>query len=193
MSLVSTALSVAQFALLQVAAGRQRRLIGDLVPMVVIREAHTDRVQLSEHPLEKGANIADHAIKLPVQLQLEYRWSSTPQGAGLTLTGGLLQYSIQQVYEKLREYQDNFVLLDVTTGKRKYSNMILLALEVMTDRLTENELAVSATLQEVLLVSAVTTNLSTDGAAKVPAVTSPVQDRGFCQLSPGRSVPAIFP
>lgn len=42
---------------------QQTRKIGMIVPSVVVSEKHTDTLEITEHPVEVGAAIADHAYK----------------------------------------------------------------------------------------------------------------------------------
>lgn len=42
---------------------QQSRRIGVLIPSVVVSEKHTDTLEITEHPVEVGAAVADHAYK----------------------------------------------------------------------------------------------------------------------------------
>lgn len=44
----------------------------------VLEEMHTDRMEITDHPIEQGANIADHAFKRPAEVQLKFAWSNSP-------------------------------------------------------------------------------------------------------------------
>ena len=46
---------------------QQSRKIGMIVPSVVVSEKHTDTLEITEHPVEVGAAIADHAYKKPLK------------------------------------------------------------------------------------------------------------------------------
>ena len=41
------------------------RSIGTVIPDVVIEEAHRDELIITQHPVEKGATITDHAFARP--------------------------------------------------------------------------------------------------------------------------------
>src|SRR5260363_358530 len=47
---------------------RARRSIGEIVPNVVIEEVHQDALTITEHPVEQGAAIADHAYVRPAEV-----------------------------------------------------------------------------------------------------------------------------
>jgi hypothetical protein len=43
---------------------RPRRSLGELFPDVVVEESHEDSLQITEHPVEQGASINDHAFRM---------------------------------------------------------------------------------------------------------------------------------
>lgn len=58
------------------------RKIGTLTAQVTISEAHTDELEITEHPVEQGAVIADHAFKRPAEVTIVCGWSNSPPGNG---------------------------------------------------------------------------------------------------------------
>jgi len=54
-----------------------------------IREIHNDELEVTEHPVEVGAMISDHAFKRPAELVLEIAWSNSPSGFGPLINAGL--------------------------------------------------------------------------------------------------------
>ena len=50
---------------------QQSRKIGMIIPSVVVSEKHTDTLEITEHPVEVGAAIADHAYKKPSEVVME--------------------------------------------------------------------------------------------------------------------------
>ena len=54
-----------------------------------IREIHNDELEVTEHPVEVGAMISDHAFKRPAELVLEIAWSNSPSGFGPLVNTGL--------------------------------------------------------------------------------------------------------
>ncbi|WP_416232225.1 phage baseplate protein, partial [Klebsiella pneumoniae] len=57
----------------------------------------------------------------------------------------------KETYQELLNLQSSRVPLDVVTGKRIYTNMLIRALEVTTDRTSENILSAVLTLREVII------------------------------------------
>jgi hypothetical protein len=45
----------------------QSRKIGVIIPDVVVSEKHSDTLEITEHPVETGAAISDHAYKRPAK------------------------------------------------------------------------------------------------------------------------------
>jgi hypothetical protein len=55
---------------------------------VTVEEIHHDRVELTEHPVERGGVVSDHAFKRPAEIVIRCGFSnSSPAAAGL---GGLI-------------------------------------------------------------------------------------------------------
>lgn len=79
---------------------------------------------------------------------------------------------------RLLNLQSSRVPLDVVTGKRIYTNMLIRALEVTTDRTSENILSAVLTLREVIITSTTTTHLAPKSNMKLGANTSAVQNSG---------------
>lgn len=67
---------------------RPLRMIGSIVANITLEEKHIDELEITDHPVEQGATITDHAFKRPVELTLRVAWSNSP-GQPATLLGGL--------------------------------------------------------------------------------------------------------
>lgn len=50
---------------------QQSRRIGLIVPSVVISEKHNDMLEITEHPVEVGAAISDHAYRRPSEVVMQ--------------------------------------------------------------------------------------------------------------------------
>lgn len=56
-----------------------------LVPLIAqttIEESHRDELHITEHPIEQGAAISDHAYKRPSEVIIKCGWSNSPSAAG---------------------------------------------------------------------------------------------------------------
>jgi len=57
----------------------------DIIAQATVQEMHTDNLELTDHPVALGANITDHAFKLPMELELKLAWSNSPNiSAGIS-------------------------------------------------------------------------------------------------------------
>ncbi|RXA96956.1 phage baseplate protein [Yersinia sp. 2105 StPb PI] len=133
---------------------QQTRKIGVLVPSVIISEKHQDALEITEHPVEVGAAVNDHAYKRAAEVTMELGFAG---GGSLldfvdTSTIGLsLGKSPEEVYQEILDLQASREPIDVITGKRKYSNMLIRGIEVTTDKTSENVLMCVLTLREVIM------------------------------------------
>ncbi|MEG0867470.1 MAG: hypothetical protein RSD49_04380 [Hafnia sp.] len=166
---------------------QQTRKIGIIIPSVVVSEKHSDTLEITEHPVEVGAAIADHAYKKPSEVVMEVGFSG---GGSLldfasNLTGtSLLGMSPQQTYQEILNLQASRIPFDVVTGKRLYSNMLIRALEVTTDKTTENVLSAVITLREVLISQTQQISVADKTNMKDGASTSAVLNTGTKSTKP---------
>ncbi|MCC2903924.1 hypothetical protein LJU45_02255 [Klebsiella pneumoniae] len=160
---------------------QQSRRIGLIVPSVVISEKHNDTLEITEHPVEVGAAISDHAYRRPSEVVMQVGFSgggSLLDFLDTTSFGLSVGLSPKETYQELLDLQNSMVPFDVVTGKRIYSNMLIRALEVTTDRTSENVLSAVLTLREVIITSTTTTQVAVKEDMKLGANTSAVQNSG---------------
>jgi len=63
---------------LQQDVGRYVREIANLpIPHVVIEEDHDDELIITQHPVELGAIISDHAYKKPSEVRVRCAWNNS--------------------------------------------------------------------------------------------------------------------
>lgn len=168
---------------------RTARLIGPMLPDVTVEEAHRDSLIITDHPVEQGSVISDHAFKRPAELVIRAGWSnSSPQAGGILgllnpLGGGWSGYA-QEIYQELLSLQAAREPMDVITGKRLYSNMLIQDLTTVTDEKTENVLLITIRLREVILVQTMSTTLPPKSDQAQPQNTASVESAGSKQLTP---------
>lgn len=128
------------------------RNIGGVIPNVVIQEVHDDAVTVTQHPVEYGAAISDHAYREPSQVMMTVGWTPSSLLVNGVLSGSIFKglQSLDDVYQSLLGIQRLREPFDLITGKRAYENMMITALSVTTDKDTENALIVTVTMTEVL-------------------------------------------
>lgn len=172
--------------------GPNSRSIGTIIPDVVIEEAHRDSLVITQHPVERGAAITDHAFATPCSVVIRAGFSNS--------SAGYDGYA-QEVYEAFQAWKTSRDLRDVSTGKRLYQNMLPADISVITDARTENVLAITVLCQEVILTSTQTTGTGTSttspgtsSSQADPATTGSVQDAGLTQgiTTTGQSFQGAF-
>jgi hypothetical protein len=140
------------YALIQPSA----RAIGQIFADVTVEENHRDEVIITQHPVEGGGVITDHAYKRPAELEIRCGFSNS--------SAGYVGY-VQEQYRALLGLQLARQPFTVYTGKRRYQNMLTRGLSVVTDPHSENILMASVALQEIVIVSTQTTGAGQSGSA----------------------------
>lgn len=182
---------------------RPRRQIGEFVAQVTLEEVHHDEMEITDHPVERGAPITDHAYKRPAEVIIRAGWSNSPGSTSLlgslasavtgtiggiqSLLTGNSQSQVKEIYERFLALQSSRQPFDVYTGKRVYNDMLIKSLSTPTNRTTENSLVLTVLLRQIIMVSAVTTGgsvASAPDAQKSPGITNPTADFGTLQLRP---------
>lgn len=168
----------------------KRRSIMGIFPDVVVQEQHTDELMITEHPVERGSPISDHAYMKPVELQMDIGWSESAGRLNDLLGDGFIGKliggtpSLILVYEGLRLLQRMAEPLIISTGKRLYTNMLIQSIQVTTDKESENTLMVKLKLRQVIITTTQETNLLRIEDQATPEATAPVQDAGTVQPQP---------
>lgn len=147
------------YALIQPSA----RAIGMIFADVTVEENHRDEVIITQHPVEGGGVITDHAYKRPAEVEIRCGFSNS--------SAGYVGY-VQEQYRALLALQLARQPFSVYTGKRRYKNMLIRGLSVVTDPHSENVLMVSVALQEIIIVSTQTTGGTATGSSTATAGTS---------------------
>jgi len=128
-----------------------RRSIGGIFAQVTIDEQHTDEVQITDHPVEAGAPISDHAFARPQQIAITAGWSKAT-AYDLSAESG--------VYGILLALQTSFQPFDIYTGKRHYKNMLIERLAVTTDQHNEFTLIANIVCRQVIIVNTTTSKVT---------------------------------
>jgi hypothetical protein len=159
---------------------RQGRSIAGIVPQVVVEENHRDELVITNHPVQNGANITDHAYKQPAMVSVRYGWSNSGSIFSLDLGAP----SVSDVYQMLLDLQASRQPFDMVTGKRRYSNMLIRSLDLVTDVTTENAVMVEMLLQQVIIVETQAATLKDASQMKMPDKTAGTSNAGVKQPVP---------
>jgi hypothetical protein len=133
MSFLSTPISIF--------TSRKERNFGGIKANVVIEESTQDTLTITKQPVQQGASITDHAFKEPTVFNTVIMFRDNPLK------------SLSKIYQELLELQLSRVPFDIVTPKRIYKSMLIASLGQTTDRATENILKITASFQQVVLVS----------------------------------------
>jgi hypothetical protein len=159
----------------------------NLVAQVTIDEDGDDEMTITEHPVEQGAAISDHAYKRPAELRVRVGWSDAyvqqnmPAGFGVDQVDAAV--GVDQVYEAILYLQSERRPFTVVTGKRQYDNMLIASLRTHTDAKLEFTFVADIIFREILLVNtgtvtaggAAAASSSSSNLANQEANTTPVQ------------------
>ena len=121
-----------------------KRLIGPFSASVTLEEIASDELEITQHPVQQGATITDHAYLKPavVHVKIVFNDDDAP---------------LAETYAKLLQLQASREPFDVVTGKRAYKNMLFKSMGQTNDAQTENILSIRAELQEIFIVQIKTT------------------------------------
>lgn len=156
-----------------------QRNIGGFVADVTLEEVGVDELEVTDHPVEQGADITDHSFKRPAHLTVRAGWSnSSPQALGDP------NY-VQSIYDSFLAMQANRQPIEVVTGKRIYENMLINRLQITTDEKTEHSLAMVCEMREIILVATQTVTVGNASKMTNPQLNGAVQNQGAQSLQPG--------
>lgn len=157
---------------------RPARQLGGITFDAWLEESHEDSLTITDHPVEQGASISDHAYLKPRTVTLRYGVSDVPP-PGEALTDGARR-SIA-VYEKLLELQGSREPFNLVTGKRLYRNMLIETLSTVTDASSDNAMIVTIDCREVIIVNTAVTSLPPRTRHANPNKTGGTTDTGSKQ------------
>ena len=173
--------------------GGGQRMIGTLIPDIVVAESHHDHMTVTKHPVETGAAVSDHCFLEPPTVEMQ---------CGASNSTGQSEGYVQVVYAQLLGLQAQRTPMNVSTGKRQYSNMLITDIIVSTDETKEYALDFTVKLEYMNMVSTQTTGAS--GSAGVgpngpadnsnqgnPADTGSPTDVNNQALAPADSAPSF--
>ncbi|MGC4125014.1 phage baseplate protein [Enterobacter sp.] len=155
--------------------------VGLIVPDVVVSEKHSDVLEITRHPVEVGAAVSDHAYRQPSDVIMECGFSgggSLVDFSDTTNIGLRASLSPKEMYQNILDLQASRQPIEVITGKRTYSNMLIRSIEVTTDRNTENVLMATLTMREVLITQTTPVQVADKTAMSTGVNTSAVVNTG---------------
>jgi len=120
----------------------------------VFKETHDSKLTITEHPVETGGKISDHAYLNPRILTIEAGVSdniSIFRRFNDKFSGG--ESRSKQAFSILSTLQENRILLTIGTGFKLYENMLLEALSVPQDKKNPDTCRFTATFKQIPFAS----------------------------------------
>ncbi|WP_343724942.1 phage baseplate protein [Herbaspirillum huttiense] len=156
----------------------QAKTVTVVMGQVTIEEVHNDEMEITDHPVERGSVISDHAFARPAEVIITAGWSNSPTtigplnqltgaaasassllraviGASKAISGIQAMFNpgpsvTEDTYRVILGLYNNRELFDVYTGKRIYKDMLIKSLATTTDVRTENSLILRMTLRQII-------------------------------------------
>ncbi len=151
----------------------------------VIREAHSLKSTVTNHPVATGVSIADHMYDEPDRLTIDAAVSDVPSWAALN-SGNLdlddwastSRSRSQEAFYRLDQLRRQHEPFKVQTGLRLYRNMVITDLQAEQDKGTAAILSFKAELTEVKIVETRTVTYPPRKAGKPKRQAVAVADHG---------------
>ena len=119
-----------------------------------VSERHQSKLVVTEHPVENGANVADHARKEPDVLDINGIISNHPillnfdESLRPSVVGTSPFERAQSAFDEFQRLQNIAALLTVATETRTYENMMITSLAAPKDAAKRFILYIALTLRE---------------------------------------------
>lgn len=130
-----------------------------LVFDAVFSTEHSSSLSITDHPVQSGANISDHAFEEAKVLTFDIGMSDVMESYYSGQFSGGNSRSIN-AYIKLRELQSQRIPISVTTKLGVYTNMMLETIVAVDDNKTTEALRATVVLKQVFVTNVTTVKIS---------------------------------
>ncbi len=119
-----------------------------------LNETHSSSVDVTQHPVEDGADITDHVRIKPETISITGVVTNTP----LIFLASFRESPTraEEAYETMRELLRNREPISVITTLRQYDNMILTNMQTSRDARTGNVVQCTLNFQEIIIANSET-------------------------------------
>jgi hypothetical protein len=172
----------------------QSRMIGPVTVQVIINEETVDNLTITKQPVQQGASITDHSYIEPTVLSMNILQQNNNLISGLTGTFSAAGTNgLAIIYQQFLTLQGSRSPFNVLTPKRVYKNMLISSIRMVTDKNTENILALNVSMQQIIIVS-IGVALIPASQQKNPAVTQATQNVGkqSALFSASQAIQSLF-
>lgn len=149
------------------------------------RETHTGATTPTDHPVEDGSVVSDHAIDQPDELELEGMVTNTPILAlasqrSRSVLGGPASARAEDAFTEIQRLRKTKTIVEAETKLRRYISMLIVGHTVTRDKDTGNILAIVVRLREFRTA----TVEATTAPEPASSVDAPEPDLGRQQTAP---------
>lgn len=120
---------------------------------------HTSRLTITDHPVQAGAAISDHAFLQPRELSMDVAMSNVNESFVPGQFSGGYSRSVQ-AFNVLKKLQELRVPIQVHTRLGLYQNMLIEVLTAPDDFTTLDGLRCTVTFREILVAQVTTVQIS---------------------------------
>lgn len=121
-----------------------------------LKEGHSGRAIITEHPVQTGANISDHAYNLPDKLSVVLLVSDAMDCVVEGQFSEVQDSKSKSAYNILRKLKEQRLPLTVRTRLYKYKNMLITDMTTDDDYKTEYSLRCNVTFTEIIMAGVAT-------------------------------------
>lgn len=159
------------------------RHIGPFFAQATLEERHRDQLHITRHPVETGAQISDHAYKVPSEVVITASWSN-----GDPANDDFDENYVRDLYDRFIKFQATFERFTIITGKRTYRDMLVEEVETTTTKETETTLVLRVTCRQLIIVGTQVVSVPPEAQAD-PTKTQAITNTGPQQLRPSTTRP----
>lgn len=153
-----------------------------------LRLDHTRKTKITQHPVETGAAITDHAYVEPAELIIEVGMSD----ACVSYVQGQFNQKYTRsvsAIDTLWKLQEQRIPMDVLTRLKLYRNMLIEVISVPDDWQTINGLKATVTLREIEVVQVKTVTMNSKASSSKNPQKTATTNKGTQQVTkPNQSV-----
>ena len=124
---------------------------------VVFQVGHSNPVTITQHPVQMGSPVADHAFQEPEEVTLEIGMSDVYSSLD-TIAGGARNRSAT-AYKMLVQLMRRMEPVSLTTRIRTYPSMLISSIETSDDFRTMHALKVTISLTSIRIVQVATMSI----------------------------------
>jgi len=138
--------------------------LGNFIFDAFLNIQHESNLEITDHPIQTGANVSDHAFMEPQRVTFEIGMSDVMQdiSSNAVVNFSNIDTSTRSInaYRMLRKLQENRIPIQAITKLWTYNNMMVESISAPEDNKTAYALKATVTLKEIFVVSVTTIKVS---------------------------------